>query len=85
MANLARLNVDENEVEKLAGQIGDILAYVDTLEKVNTEGVEPTTHATALSNALREDVVHEHPGTSQTLANAPESEDGMFVVPKVVG
>ncbi|MCG8472340.1 MAG: Asp-tRNA(Asn)/Glu-tRNA(Gln) amidotransferase subunit GatC, partial [Desulfobacterales bacterium] len=69
VANLARLNVDDGEVEKLAGQIGEILAYVDTLEAVDTEGVAPTTHATPLANALREDEVHEHPGASATLAN----------------
>ncbi|MCG8472860.1 MAG: Asp-tRNA(Asn)/Glu-tRNA(Gln) amidotransferase subunit GatC [Desulfobacterales bacterium] len=82
---MARLNVDDGEVEKLAGQSGEILAYVDTLEAVDTEGVLPTTHATPLSNAFRDDVVHEHPGVEKTLGNAPESEDGMFVVPKVVG
>jgi aspartyl-tRNA(Asn)/glutamyl-tRNA(Gln) amidotransferase subunit C len=85
VANLARLNVDEGEVEKLASQIGDILSYMDTLEKADTQGVEPTTHAIDLTNALREDVVHTHPGVEETLANAPEREDGMFVVPKVVG
>ncbi|BCS98233.1 aspartyl/glutamyl-tRNA(Asn/Gln) amidotransferase subunit C [Desulfoluna limicola] len=85
VANLARLNVDENDVEKLAAQIGNILSYVDTLEKADTDGVEPTTHAIDLTNALREDVVHTHPGAEETLANAPEKEDGMFVVPKVVG
>lgn len=85
VANLARLNVNEGEVEKLASQIGDILSYMDTLEKADTQGVEPTTHAIDLTNALREDVVHTHPGVEETLANAPEQEDGMFVVPKVVG
>ncbi|WP_300669416.1 Asp-tRNA(Asn)/Glu-tRNA(Gln) amidotransferase subunit GatC [Desulfoluna sp.] len=85
VANLARLNVDDVEVEKLAAQIGDILSYVDTLEKVDTDGVEPTTHAIDLTNALREDVVHPHLGAEKTLANAPDEEENMFVVPKVVG
>ena len=85
VANLARLSVDEGDVEKIASQIGNILSYMDTLEKADTDGVEPTTHATPLTNALREDVVHTHPGMEKTLANAPEKEDGMFVVPKVVG
>lgn len=85
VANLARLNVDDESVEKLAAQIGEILSYVDTLEKVDTRGVEPTTHAIDLTNALRDDVVHTHPGAEATLANAPDKEDEMFVVPKVVG
>lgn len=85
VANLARLNVDDKDVEKLAAEIGDILSYVDTLEKADTDGVEPTTHAIDLTNAFREDVMHTHPGAEVTLANAPDKEDAMFVVPKVVG
>lgn len=85
VANLARLTVRDADVEKLAAQIGEILSYVDTLERADTTGVEPTTHATPLTNAFREDVVHTHPGVEATLANAPDKEEGMFVVPKVVG
>jgi aspartyl-tRNA(Asn)/glutamyl-tRNA(Gln) amidotransferase subunit C len=85
VAELARLELDEDLTDKLADQIGDILNYVDTLEKVDTEGVPPTNHALALFNAFREDVVKESPGTDDALANAPSREDGCFVVPKIVG
>lgn len=85
VAELARLELDESLTDKLAEQIGDILNYVDTLEKVDTEGVPPTNHALALSNAFREDVVAESPGTAKALSNAPSREDGCFVVPKIIG
>ena len=85
VANLARLNLDEAAIEKFAGQIGEILAYVDKLNEVNTEGVKPTSHAISLTNAFRQDEGQGHLDPEKALANAPEKEDGNFVVPKVVG
>jgi aspartyl-tRNA(Asn)/glutamyl-tRNA(Gln) amidotransferase subunit C len=85
VAELARLNLAEDAIEKFAGQIGDILDYVDKLNEVNTDGVKPTSHAISLTNAFREDERQEHLDRDQVLANAPEKEDGNFVVPKVVG
>ena len=85
VAKLARLELDDALVDKLTGQVGNILEYIDTLEELDTEGVPPTTHAISLTNAFREDIEKEHPGTKQAIANAPEEEDGCFVVPKIVG
>ncbi len=85
VANLARLELDDGLVEKLTEQVGNILEYIDTLEEIDTDGVQPTTHAISLSNAFRDDIEKEQPGTEKALANAPEKEDGCFVVPKVVG
>ena len=85
VANLARLNLDESLIDKLTSQVGTILEYIDKLDELNTDGVEPTTHAISLSNAFRDDVETEQLGTDKALANAPEKEDGCFVVPKVVG
>jgi len=85
VAHLARLEIEESAVEKLAGQIGDILAYVDQLNQVDTTGVRPTSHALALTNAFREDVETQHLPREASLANAPQQDDGSFVVPKVVG
>jgi aspartyl-tRNA(Asn)/glutamyl-tRNA(Gln) amidotransferase subunit C len=84
VANLARLNLDEAAIEKFAGQIGTILEYVDTLDRVDTEGVTPTSHAISLTNAFREDTVSEYFDRDAALANAPEDEDGNFLVPKVI-
>ncbi len=85
VADLARLDLDEKSIERFAGQIGKILEYVDTLNKLDTKGITPTSHAIFLSNAFREDEQRKHLDTDEALANAPEKEDGGFIVPKVVG
>jgi aspartyl-tRNA(Asn)/glutamyl-tRNA(Gln) amidotransferase subunit C len=85
VANLARLDLDEESIGKFAEQIGNILEYIDILNRVETEGVAPTSHAIFLTNAFREDKVKEHLDRNKALANAPEKEDGNFVVPKVIG
>jgi len=85
VAKLARLNMDEASVDKFSGQIGTILEYVDKLREVDTKGVNPTSHAIFLTNAFREDQMKEHLNRKDALANAPDQEDGAFLVPKVVG
>ena len=85
VAELARLNLDEAAIEKFAGQIGEILDYVDKLNEVDTEGIKPTSHAIALTNAFRDDEPRAHLDRNKALANAPDEEDGNFLVPKVVG
>ncbi len=85
VAHLARLDLDEASIEKFAGQIGDILEYVDQLKQVDTAGVRPTTHALELTNAFRDDLETPHLPREISLTNAPEQEDGNFLVPKVVG
>jgi aspartyl-tRNA(Asn)/glutamyl-tRNA(Gln) amidotransferase subunit C len=85
VAHLARLDIDESSIDKFADQIGDILDYIDQLKQVDTTGVRPTSHALALINAFREDVESQHLPREVSLANAPEQEDGSFIVPKVVG
>ena len=84
VANLARLRVDPQAVERLAQQMATILEYVNTLSQVETTDVAPTFHAIGLTNAFREDVVHPHLSPQQALANAPAQEAGGFVVPKVI-
>jgi aspartyl-tRNA(Asn)/glutamyl-tRNA(Gln) amidotransferase subunit C len=85
VANLARLNMDEGNLDRFADQIGKILDYVDTLDQVDTQGIEPTSHAISLTNAFREDVLTGHIDRDAALTNAPEKEDGYFIVPKIVG
>jgi aspartyl-tRNA(Asn)/glutamyl-tRNA(Gln) amidotransferase subunit C len=85
VANLARLEVNDKDIETFAGQLGDVLSYVNTLNRVDTEGVPPTSHAISLTNAFREDVPSGHLDSDEALSNAPEKEDGSFLVPKVVG
>ncbi|WP_144685584.1 Asp-tRNA(Asn)/Glu-tRNA(Gln) amidotransferase subunit GatC [Desulfobotulus alkaliphilus] len=85
VAGLARLHMDEGDVERMATQLGTILAYVDTLKEVDTEGVAPMSHAVHLVNAMREDTVGEHLGVDIGLSGTEEKEDGHFLVPKIVG
>jgi aspartyl-tRNA(Asn)/glutamyl-tRNA(Gln) amidotransferase subunit C len=85
VANLACLDIDEASTDKFADQLGKILEYVDTLNRVDTKDVPPTSHAILLTNAFREDEVSKHLDTETALANSPEKEDGHFVVPKVIG
>ena len=85
VADLARLELDDAAIEKYADQIGTILEYVDQLKAIDTEGIRPTSHAIFLTNAFREDEEQTHLDRDQALANAPEKEEGNFVVPKVVG
>ncbi len=84
VANLARLEISTAEIEKLTGQIGEILDYVDQLNPVDTTGVSGTSHAVPLTNAFREDAVQPHLAREDALANAPQQEDGGFIVPKVI-
>ena len=85
VAGLARLDVDEAASEKFADQIGQILAYVDTLDRLDTRDIPPMSHAISLTNAFREDITRESLDAESALANAPEREEGMFVVPKIIG
>lgn len=85
VTHLARLEVDEADMERIAGQIGNILEYIDTLGKADTEGVEPSFQGIDHETAFREDIPAGHVGVENAMMNAPESEDGYFMVPKVIG
>jgi len=84
VANLARLDMDEASIDKFADQIGTILEYVEVLNRVDTQGVTPTSHAISLTNVFREDQEKKTLERDKALANAPQKEDGNFVVPKVI-
>ncbi|NPA49524.1 MAG: Asp-tRNA(Asn)/Glu-tRNA(Gln) amidotransferase subunit GatC [Thermodesulfobacteria bacterium] len=84
VAHLARLEFSEEELERFAEQLADILSYVEKLGELDTSNVEPTYHALKLTNVFREDEVKESLPTEEALANAPERENGFFVVPKVI-
>jgi aspartyl-tRNA(Asn)/glutamyl-tRNA(Gln) amidotransferase subunit C len=84
VAKLARLELEPQAVETLAGQLATILDYVEKLSEVDTSKIEPTSHAIALTNAFREDRIHTHLEPQEALANAPAREEGSFVVPKVI-
>lgn len=85
VANLAHLEMDEESVEKFTVQIDEILKYVETLGSVDTKDIAPTSHAIFLTNAFRKDTEKQDYDRDSLISNAPESDNGNFIVPKVVG
>ena len=84
VAELARLELDATSTDIFARQIGTILEYVESLNHVDTQGVPPTSHAISLTNAFRRDETQGSLKRETALANAPDQEEGHFVVPKVI-
>lgn len=84
IGNLARLRLSEAEVEQFSGQLSDILAYVEKLEQLDTDGVEPSAHALGMTNVFRPDEPGEPLLSSDALANAPGRDRNFFTVPKVL-
>jgi aspartyl-tRNA(Asn)/glutamyl-tRNA(Gln) amidotransferase subunit C len=84
IAHLARIAVTEDEVEHLKGELNAMLAFVEQLSEVNVEGVEPMTSVTPMDMKKRADVVTDGGIRDDVLKNAPATEDGFFLVPKVV-
>jgi len=84
IGRLARIRIDTNDVEGLAGELNVILGFVEQLNEVEVEGVEPMTSVTPMTLRRREDRVTVGGHADKIVSNAPLSEDGFFVVPKVV-
>ena len=84
MAHLARLEFDETDADKMMQDMTHILNFVEKLNEVNTDGVEPLTTMSHEINALREDVVKPHMSHEEALKNAPEKDADYFKVPKVI-
>jgi aspartyl-tRNA(Asn)/glutamyl-tRNA(Gln) amidotransferase subunit C len=85
VARLARLNLPDERVEPMVAELNGIFAWIEQLNEVDVEGVAPMTSAVEGAKlALRDDVVSDGDDPSRVLKNAPKSEDGFFVVPKVV-
>lgn len=84
VADLARIEFGQEELERFTGQLGNILQYIDKLNELDTEGVKPTSHVLDISTPEREDRVVKWLSTEEVLRNAPETEDDFFVVPKVI-
>lgn len=84
VALLARLRLDDAELDRMTDQLGAILGYVERLSEVDTEGVEPMAHAIERMNVLREDVETEPLPREAALANAPKSDGQYFLVPRMI-
>ena len=85
VARLARIALSEHEKDTYSEQLSTILDFFDRLKEVDTEGVEPTSHVLEITNIFDKDEVRESFDREEILKNAPDSHDGFFRVPKILG
>jgi len=85
IAELARLKFNEDELENFTKQLNDILTYVEKLNELDTENVEPLSHPVENNNVFRDDIVKPSVPKNEALKNAPEKDENFFRVPKVIG
>ena len=79
---LDKLELSDEEKEQAKKDMANMLDYIDTLNELDTSGVEPMSHVFPVNNVFREDVVTNGDDREEILANAPEAKEGAFVVPK---
>jgi len=84
VAQLARLDFSEEEEARMAEEMSQILDYVEKLDELDTSGVPPMSHVLDVTNVYRDDEISERIDQGQALEPAPESDQGYFVVPRVV-
>ncbi len=84
VAKLGRLELAEQEKEKLTDQLSNILTYVEKLNELDTKGVEPTSHVLDINNVMREDVAGASLPQERALANAPDKAAGHYRVPLII-
>ncbi len=84
IAHLARLEIDEKDIPKMMEDMSKMISFVEKLNEVDTEGIEPLTTMSHEINALREDVVKDQLSREEVLKNAPKKDNGFFRVPKVL-
>lgn len=84
VANLARLQLIDEEAEGLTEDMNNILGYIDTLNEVDTSGVKPLEHVTELTSSLRKDEAKKPLDHEEALKNAPDADSDFFRVPRVI-
>ena len=84
IARLARIAVEDDEVERLKGELNAILAFVEQLQEVDVEGIDPMTSVTPMKMKMRADIITDGDNVEAVLQNAPASENNFYLVPKVV-
>jgi len=84
VASLARFQVPEGDLDTLAGELSNIIGWVEQLDEVDTDGVEPMASVADMKLRWRKDVVTDGGVTDKVTANAPDPQNGMFSVPKVI-
>jgi aspartyl-tRNA(Asn)/glutamyl-tRNA(Gln) amidotransferase subunit C len=84
IAELARIGISDAEARAVQSQLNDIFELIGQMQRVNTEGIEPMSHGQDVKLRLREDIQTERDQREQFLAVAPEKEQGLYLVPKVI-
>ena len=84
IARLARIAMSDEEIERLAPELNNILGWVEQLGEVDTDGIEPLAAVIPNQLRLRDDVITDGDVRDKVLANAPQAEHGFFTVPKVI-
>ncbi|MBE5966858.1 MAG: Asp-tRNA(Asn)/Glu-tRNA(Gln) amidotransferase subunit GatC [Lachnospiraceae bacterium] len=84
VAALAKLTIPDEKKGQIAEELNNILGYMETMNQLDTKGVEPMSHVLPVKNVFREDEVVNKNEREQLLKNAPKQKDGSFVVPKTV-
>ena len=84
VARLARINIDDDRLEPMAQELSSIMNWIEQLNEVNTDAVEPLASVTGHALPMRDDIVTDGEMADQIVQNAPESMSGFFVVPKVI-
>jgi aspartyl-tRNA(Asn)/glutamyl-tRNA(Gln) amidotransferase subunit C len=84
IGRLARIRIEENEVESYQSELNAILGFIEQLSEINVDGVEPMTSVTPMTLRRRDDVISDGGYAEQIVANAPLTEDNFFMVPKVI-
>lgn len=84
IAHLARLHLSGEDVQRYAGELSAILAFIEQMNAVDTGGVIPMAHPLDVTQPLRADVITEHDRRDEYQANAPSVRDGLYIVPKVI-
>ena len=84
IASLAKLEIPENQLDAFTKEMEQIIEFADSLNKIDTEGIEPTAHIQGIENVLRADSEPQQFNTEELLKNAPQKVDSCFSVPKVV-
>ena len=84
VARLARLELTDEEKERMRAQLDSILSYIDKLDELDTSAVEPTSHVLPMMNVFRDDEVRPSLSQEEALANAPDRQDLFFRVPRIL-
>jgi aspartyl-tRNA(Asn)/glutamyl-tRNA(Gln) amidotransferase subunit C len=84
VALLSRLELGDDELDRQTERINTLLGHFEALQKLNLEGVEPTSHSFPVFNVMRDDVTRPSLAREDTLSNAPSQRDGCFVVPRIL-